>query len=96
MTSTVNSENAQLPVSLLTDTPVACVTALAGGVVTPYEYYATAIQNYEMSLDYANIAGAYQTVTIDGTVVGAPMTSIVDISTNDTFTIIVDSSNPAI
>jgi hypothetical protein len=96
MTSTVNSENAQLPVSLLTDTPVACVTALAGGVVTPYEYYATAIQNYEMSLDYANIAGAYQAVTIDGTVVGAPMTSIVDISTNDTFTIIVDSSNPAI
>ena len=96
ITSTVNSENAQLPVSLLTDTPVACVTALAGGVVTPYEYYATAIQNYEMSLDYANIAGAYQTVTIDGTVVGAPMTSIVDISTNDTFTIIVDSSNPAI
>ena len=96
MTATVNSENAQLPVSLQTDTPVACVTAEVGGSVIAYEYYATAIQNYEMGLEYANIAGAYQTVTIDGTVVGAPMTSIVDISTNDTFTIIVDSSNPAI
>ena len=47
-----------------------------------------------MGLDYANIAGAYQTITDDGTVIGAPTTSIVDISTNDTFTIIVDSTKP--
>jgi hypothetical protein len=28
---------------------------------------------------------------VDGTVIGAPVSSIVDISTSDTFTIIVDS-----
>jgi len=92
-TSTINPEN--ITNTLPTDTPVVCVTVgTAGWSWTTYEYYLNAIQNYEMSLDYANIAGAYQTVSMDGTVVGAPMTSIVDISTNDTFTIIVDSSKP--
>jgi hypothetical protein len=94
MTSTINPENISTTIPI--DTPVACVTVDNGISVRAYEYYSTSIQNYEMGLNYANIAGAYQTVTTDGTVVGAPMTSIVDISTSDTFTIIVDSSNPAI
>jgi len=92
ITSTINPEN--ISNTLPTDTPVLCVTVGAGLVTRAYEYYSSAIQNYEMGLDYANIAGAYQTLTLDSTVIGTPITSLVDISTNDTFTIIVDSSKP--
>ena len=91
-TSTINPEN--ISNTLPTDTPVVSVTVNNGSYVRSYDYYQSAIQNYEMGLDYANIAGAYQTITDDGTVLGAPTTSIVDISTNDTFTIIVDSTKP--
>ena len=92
ITSTINPENVSN--ALPTDTPVVAVTVNNGTTTRVYEYFVSAISSYEMGLTYANLSGAYQTITTDGTVVGAPSTTIVDISTNDTFTIIVDSLKP--
>ncbi len=90
ITSTINPENATSP-DLPSQTPVISITADSDLTNSVYAYYAPATKSYQIGADYANTAGAFQSVTNDGTVVGMPSSSIVDISTNDTFTIIVDS-----
>jgi hypothetical protein len=90
ITGTINPENANSAM-LPSQTPVICITANSSSSNSVYAYYAPATKTYEIGADYANTAGAYQSFTVDGTVIGAPVSSIVDISTSDTFTIIVDS-----
>ena len=63
-----------------------------------YAYYLNLINNYEIGLNYPNIGANYQLMTYDGTQSatgsGVGVTSIFNASTNDTFTIILDSSRP--
>lgn len=66
--------------------------SLVGG--STFNNYNANRQDYEIGLNYENLGGEYQTITIDGSVNGTASTSIVNSSTSDTFTLILDSSRP--
>ena len=59
-----------------------------------YAYYIPATRNVEMGLGYANPAGSYQSLTLDGSVASTPYSTVFNASTSDTFTLILDSSKP--
>ena len=59
-----------------------------------YAYLFPATRNVEMGLSFANQAGAFQSLTTDGSFAGTPFTSVYNASTSDTFTLIIDSSKP--
>lgn len=60
----------------------------------PSTYILAPNTNYEIGLNYLNSAGSYQFLTYDGSQTGVAMTSIYSVSTNDTYTIVLDSSRP--
>jgi hypothetical protein len=68
---------------------------LSGGLPSNPRAYAYTLQtpaNYEMGLNYYNASGELQEMTIDGAQIGSAVTGIIHASTNDTFTVIVDSN----
>jgi alpha-tubulin suppressor-like RCC1 family protein len=59
-----------------------------------FAYYFRNVNNYEIGLNYANSDGAVQLLTYDGSSTGLGMTNIFHASTNDTMTLVLDSSRP--
>jgi hypothetical protein len=59
-----------------------------------YAYLFPSTKNVEIGLNYGNLAGAFQSLTGNGSYASTPFTSIFNASTNETFTLILDSSKP--
>jgi len=59
-----------------------------------FAYYFKNVNNYEIGLNYANLDGTVQLLTYDGSSAGLGMTNIFHTSTNDTMTLVLDSSRP--
>jgi hypothetical protein len=60
-----------------------------------FVYYFRNVRNYEIGLNYANDDGSVQLLTYDGSSTGLGMTNIFHASTNDTMTLVLDSSRPS-
>ena len=60
-----------------------------------FVYYFKNVRNYEIGLNYANDDGSVQLLTYDGSLTGLGMTNIFHASTNDTMTLVLDSSRPS-
>ena len=63
---------------------------------TTFAYYMLYTPNYEYGLNYANPTGSYQLMTYDGSQTGVGVSNIFHASTNDTFSVILDSLRPNI
>lgn len=97
ITSTANPANltTQPPIN----TPVICVTVDTdfGNLPGPgtFYYYIDLTPNYEIALNYANMAGSYEFITPTGSQQGMAYTGIYNASTSDSFTVLIDSTKPA-
>ena len=78
----------------VSSTPCVLVTSVINGYPVVSAYYLAPTANYEMGLNYLNNSGAVQLLTYTGSQTGFGMTNIVNVSTNDTSTLLIDSSRP--